>query len=457
MTLTSTGIIFIIFIIISKLKYDYLIILLILSSLFQSASVLNIGETGIPIYAFMQIVLIVTYIYKTIFLKKNIPILINSKLEKFIYSILLLFFIWSGLGALILPFIFEGLPVFNSKLGIDIQYGIGNQTALTFSASNIAQFIYLTLNIIIFVLMVNYVKLSSVYDIRRILRLLLYFAIFFTAYQIFSLIFVKIQLINDFLYNNPSYYIGNDQLNSFFNRVTGPFLEPSMAGSFFAAFSVALLFENKKWSNILLFLISFSFLILSTSTNGYITFLLTILIIFIIKLSNMVLNKKFTMTFFSIKKILVLFIFVVGALIIYYDVAYEVYTLVVSSKGNSDSYVHRTFSDIYAFKVLIETYGIGCGLGGNRPSSFVPFLLSNVGLVGFILLFLLIYFILKNSIRHIDDKNILFVFILFLTFFISMLIAIPDISYSFFWIFMALLFGMTLQKIKNERVVNANN
>jgi hypothetical protein len=60
----------------------------------------------------------------------------------------------------------------------------------------------------------------------------------------------------------------------------------------------------------------------------------------------------------------------------------NVLTAVTVSKGDSGSFINRTASDLYSVHLLVETYGIGVGLGSNRTSSLVSTLLSNVGLLG---------------------------------------------------------------------------
>jgi hypothetical protein len=69
----------------------------------------------------------------------------------------------------------------------------------------------------------------------------------------------------------------------------------------------------------------------------------------------------------------------------------EVLTSVTVSKGQTGSFVNRTAADLYSLQLLIETHGLGVGLGSSRSSSLFTTLASNVGVVG-TLAFLVFYF-----------------------------------------------------------------
>jgi hypothetical protein len=57
----------------------------------------------------------------------------------------------------------------------------------------------------------------------------------------------------------------------------------------------------------------------------------------------------------------------------------------VLEKHHSGSFAQRTGADMMAFDILIQTGGIGIGLGGHRPSNLVMALLSNTGIIGFLI------------------------------------------------------------------------
>ncbi len=449
MTITSTGIVFLFLAILSLRKFDYLIFLVFLASVFQSASLVNIAGSGVPIYAFVQIVLLVFVL--TRFILNDRKLVINK--YNSVQLLLFLFFVVSLIGAVILPRIFEGLPVFNPRAGIDAQYGDGNQTPLLFSIGNVAQPIYLFLNIAVFFIVSNYVQKTNFNKVRNLLVIMLCIAIFFSLYQFSSNIFGHSSIIDDFLYNNVSYDIGNMQNISSMHRINGSFSEPSIAGSFFAAFTCALLFYKGRSRKLYfyIFIISLISLLLSTSSTGYLTLIISFFVFSGIRVLQMLHQHNYQVSVILLAKIFVPLIGLIVVSVIFWNNIISLIDSILVLKGNSDSFLHRLFADRYAFKIFVDTYGLGAGLGSTRPSSFIPYLLSNVGFLGITLLFFVIYTIMKNAYKKLYDENIVFVFILFMGILISMLIAIPDISYPYFWLFLAVLFG--LSKTNSQPVV----
>ena len=70
---------------------------------------------------------------------------------------------------------------------------------------------------------------------------------------------------------------------------------------------------------------------------------------------------------------------------------------IIGDKLVSSSFDDRASADSESFGVFLETYGFGVGLGSARASSFVPTLLSAVGLVGSLLLVAAIVTIVRNA------------------------------------------------------------
>lgn len=58
----------------------------------------------------------------------------------------------------------------------------------------------------------------------------------------------------------------------------------------------------------------------------------------------------------------------------------------IRDKIGTQSYSHRTSADAFSLDLLGQTFGLGVGLGANRPSSFLLLTLSTVGIIGTILL-----------------------------------------------------------------------
>jgi hypothetical protein len=76
---------------------------------------------------------------------------------------------------------------------------------------------------------------------------------------------------------------------------------------------------------------------------------------------------------------------------------------VISEKVGTSSYESRSSADARSFDLVLETYGLGVGLGANRPSSFLAGLLSTIGLVGAALLAVAVWTIVRRAfvIEHV--------------------------------------------------------
>jgi len=68
-----------------------------------------------------------------------------------------------------------------------------------------------------------------------------------------------------------------------------------------------------------------------------------------------------------------------------------------TEKNQTLSYVHRLAADYFALQLTGATYGLGVGLGSNRPSSFATCLLSEVGIIGAILFLIAAIQISRNA------------------------------------------------------------
>jgi hypothetical protein len=102
-------------------------------------------------------------------------------------------------------------------------------------------------------------------------------------------------------------------------------------------------------------------------------------------------------------------------------------------KIGSVSALSRFGADAYAFDLVLKTYGLGVGLGSNRPSSFVAALLSQVGVVGFVLFACAAWSTLWNL-----PKADRWIGMAALGLLLSMAFGLPDLSFPFLWILFAL-------------------
>lgn len=99
----------------------------------------------------------------------------------------------------------------------------------------------------------------------------------------------------------------------------------------------------------------------------------------------------------------------------------------VDAKLDTGSFTARSGTDTASFGIFLDTYGWGVGLGAARASSFVPTLLSAVGLIGSLLFVGAVVSIVIAARR---DRTMAPVMWLLVAFFVVKVVSSPDLSDS---------------------------
>ena len=108
------------------------------------------------------------------------------------------------------------------------------------------------------------------------------------------------------------------------------------------------------------------------------------------------------------------------------------------SKIDSQSAVLRTRSNRYAVELLVETRGLGVGLGSNRASSYTASLASNTGLPGVLLFGAALVLLFGRYSRGSLSDGQLFAVGALLGTTLAMVLAIPDLNIPYYWAAIAL-------------------
>ena len=424
MNFTVFGIIWLILLFISLFKgIKWSLSLLIISCVFQSTALINTDSKGFSIFLFTELFFIIKY-FKLIFRDIH-KFIIPLNFFKYIF----IFLIFSILGGVILPNIFEGIKVFVPELGIDENYYIGGKP-LFFSSGNIVQMIYLSLNIL---------TLYLLFFLRS--RYLYFFSIKMFIFSILIVVFLGfweflskqfgIYYPTDFISNNAGYALLNDMVYLDQKKIVSTFIEASFTGGFLAAAFWAIFYIKTLWAKIFSFFI-FMALTFNLSGTGFATFFIGGVIL-------LILNKKFTYVFWILILTLIL------TYILIYSGYYDIIKELLITKSSSDSGINRQGSNDFSLKIFYETYGFGVGLGSHRASSFLFTIIACSGIAS-IFLFIYLFKIIKLTYKEIfKDNNFIYSGVVFrfgLVYLIAQILAIPDISNPTFWSwqFIALLY-----------------
>ncbi|MEM6446293.1 MAG: hypothetical protein AAF704_06960 [Cyanobacteria bacterium P01_D01_bin.123] len=326
------------------------------------------------------------------------------------------------ISSLILPIVFEGMPVYIPR------EGLGSQAApLKWTFSNFGQSVYITLNLIFIVYALQTKKLST--------------NIFLYSFSVAMSIFIWQGLARyygiipfpyEFFFGVEHRSLAYGQTIMGIPRLNGSFGEPSNAGSYFSmafAYFLAWFMINRKPIIFCGALLSGLAVMGTTSTTGIATAAIVLGAWLIILVSNFIVGKRVSKISLFIAQCVPLLIFSVCIAF------WRVIDRVIFNKSDTSSFLARGDSNWHAFDVLIQTGGLGVGLGSNRPSSFLLFLLSNIGIIGTLIFVVMIFLIVRYAFM---TKKVPLAAAL-VTYLISKIIAQPDMSDPMLWTLITLI------------------
>jgi hypothetical protein len=143
--------------------------------------------------------------------------------------------------------------------------------------------------------------------------------------------------------------------------------------------------KRPSWALLLSLVLCLACMVLTLSTTAYLGIALIFVAVFFgFGLAQLLSGGWLNQTLFGI---LCMTLFLLSIALITTAVSPELRELlgaVLTEKDSGESFRFRLEADFQSLVMVWRTYGLGIGLGGNRPSSFLTLLLSNVGLLGLV-------------------------------------------------------------------------
>jgi hypothetical protein len=429
MSITIIGIIVVTVVVFAAIKKpEKLISLAIFFAPFQGASVFNIGFISSSITPYYFVLSIISILSLGSFLSRLVkrrPLAINQSNYTKLFTLLSYIIIpWSSFS-LFFPFIFEGFGVYIPNEGID-----NTIQSLHFSVSNIAQLIYLIENLVF----IRY------FFVRNSMRQEHFKNLLLSSGALIS--FIGLWRISGFMY--PEDIINNGLKSGVqqgteigITRLAATLPEPSYAGAFLApliVLSILSFFGFKQVIYILTTLLFSTALLLTFSSVGFIATGIFLPLIVLVAAKTSFLKKGMINKIIFLVFLLCFLVFF--AILFKNEVFVAIINNVIFGKVDSTSAINRSSSDLYSLGLFWETYGLGVGIGSNRPSSFFAWLASNLGLPG-ILFFLICLTAPLLQYSNTRKKNLFF--LVYYTNLLCMMIAIPDLTWPYLWIYIGLL------------------
>ena len=357
-------------------KEDSLLGLLLIASVFQAASAINIAERGIQPYYIVAMFIIVRALVNRVLGKRS-----NTAMPQGRW--LLIFGAIAIASAFVLPIIFAGTPIYDPKIGIDD--GLFIRPQLKLNLNNVVQSGYLACHIATAFALLS-LKFSAA-KTRRAYLWVFYIEVFFVSAESFCQL-VGIPFPLSLILNNPGYALWDLTEEAYGTRNPGTFSEPSLAGALLVLYCVGFLAEylarRRSTVHVIVALVA-SGLVASSSS------MLTLCLFpFVLLIRYSPFRFPWYINLRQARRIAwILFLLVTPlVLVLLFASGYrEILTGLTVSKGESGSFINRTAADLYSLQLLLRTHGLGVGLGSNRSSSLVTTLVSNVGVAGTLLFF----------------------------------------------------------------------
>jgi hypothetical protein len=423
---------------------QYLIPLTVFSSIFSAASVIDfqMGDSVFGLQPFYFTAMLVAirafpYIRNLARLKRRLAPTSRKVLDSLFH-----FWAWAVLSAFLFPVIFKGTQVIDPRNAIaDLAAALGVQgetRTLHWSLENLGQAAYLTLGVIALLYVVASARdksqsLHSLSALRLTMSIVSLTAIL-ESVAVWRGWFFPYSFFN----SNPAYAQNYSAMFEDVARVSATFTEASNAGGFLAAAALGLLAARLYGASVSFLTIGVALLalVLTTATTGYAAFLIGVALLFIYFLRGG-LHRKSTRRL--LKRSLIAVVCVGAAVIILLVTVAPLRQAAIEStfnKADTISAAARLALDAYSIKILFDTYGLGAGLGSNRPSSLGPDLLANVGIVGTVLFAIFIFRLfgqLLPASRQQNGVNFALVAWMLVGLLVAQGLAVPDLSWPPLW------------------------
>lgn len=382
--------------------YKPIIILLSIASIFSAGKVFSIGSSDVPIFFFVEIMVILRLILPN----KNHKFLTFKDSTSFVY---LLFIISLWLYTYLVANLFGDLRVFSSINSMEDSYRTGG-VFLNWSSANINQLMLLTAHLLLALIC---------YKRKDVISKIFYFK----TIVLTSLIFMSISFIWKFqpdLYSIIGFYIFNNlgyAINALHEaRLSGTFLEPSAAGLYISTLCIPfLVHENKNIKLLGLVFIYLSFLNLSSTL--FFSLIVSFLIIWF--------STKLKLDY----KVLWVMLLIILISLLFFLFGDEFFSY-IDSKSLSQSGEVRAEVNANSIVNIYKSYFFGIGLGSERTSSMFLTLFNNLG---FLFGPLLIYIVYRLLSPIQNDKVGYTLRMMLLISFFGSFVSMPELTNPIMW------------------------
>jgi hypothetical protein len=448
--MTVTGLVVIpLSLVIIFLPWRYIIPALLVFAMLSSAAVVNVGSFGLqPGYFFGMLIIARTAVEIVVLSTPLNAHVIRMVTPLLLFAIICFVSIWVGLT------FFQGkIMVISSTAGFNLDLA----QSYTFQRQNLTQPFYLLLNTGILYVLAHQVarlppdQVSATLD-QAVLGAIL-FAGLVVIWEIAHFYF-GVPFSSGFFHSNAGYYAADSQaILGEVLRVSGPFSEPSALAYYFAAFLMYAWCRYMSAPSIgAMGVVLFCIAAMAASTSTTALAVLGIFALLVVK-DVVVLaasRTKINLSLHHLGVAALLGVAGLGAFVFVQSNWYEidgVLTKILFEKNQSGSFAQRSGADMMAIDIVMQTGGIGIGLGSHKPNNLVMTLLSNTGIAGFLVFGIFLFELLRPrpaTSFDVDVRRYRWMLVGLLS---VHLISAPDLNPIILWISFAFVIGaLTTQR-----------
>lgn len=355
----------------------WLLVIFFVLSVFPGAAFINIGASGVGVFY----VGVLAFIGRSLVeLGANRTLILPGGAMWYLAP-WFAFVAVAAMGAFALPLIFEGQTlVFPGREGLSALA----IRPLAFRSENLNQLIYLIVNTIFITLFTGFlIKRGRMEDFGFALRVGIAVIGVFAAIQFIPGLGIWVQ---ENIIGTKAAISFTNQTFFGFKRIQATFLEPSLMGQWVGAASGALMFSmwGRPMREILFVGVCYVMLALSFSTTSYALVILGLLLVMMGRVMLVPRGHDFVKFFFAVVVLLTVAI-AVGptlALLRINPLWLDIFQSVTVDKSDTISYRDRLAANLQTWRILVDTYLLGAGLGSNRPSGLLHMIISTTGVFG---------------------------------------------------------------------------
>jgi hypothetical protein len=384
---------------------------------FPQTAGLIIGDNGFPLFYLATIVLLVLAIPHLLaaLARQGAQRGSRTRLAPDLIGVALV--MWGGVITFAGPRIFSGMRVFAPALGVDAQ--VENMAILAPSLGNTAQFGYLAFGVGFLLLAGRTFPVDS-----RLIGSALWVSIVLSGVRMIA----EPAWPHDLLQNMPSFHYATAE------RLSGTFYEPSVLGLYLVAaagYFTAKLFES-GWRTRLASVAALALVAVEFLANASGTALLGLVVLAVIA-ALVVLVRQLRAARVTVRPWAIAgSVAALAVALAQLPLLYQLTIGTASNKSDSLSFTARTASNLRAWHILLESSGLGVGLGSNRPSSLFFLVLSCLGVVGIGLLAALVFLALARGLKSHSPAAWGLAGVV-----VAAVIAVPDLSMPVIWVGLA--------------------